>query len=243
MSDFKEELARLERAAARARRMDACWKKWLLIVSLLLAGAVVVSVFLAADNARLAAVNARSAASQQQEKQTLAEEFTAACKTEDFANTTAGGNICRKAEKVATEPAVGPQGERGPSGRDGQDGKDGEPGPAGPQGPQGPQGPVGPQGTTGETGTPGTAGLTGAQGPTGAQGEPGAPGPAGPQGPAGEPGPQGPAGPPGPQGAAGSAGSPTSFTFTDKFGTQYTCTPNPPGSTTYTCESKGGILP
>jgi hypothetical protein len=32
---------------------------------------------------------------------------------------------------------------------------------------------------------------------------------------------------------------PSSFTFTDRLGMTYTCTPNPPGSSTYTCASDG----
>jgi hypothetical protein len=79
--------------------------------------------------------------------------------------------------------------------------------------------------------------LTGATGATGPQGVPGE---TGPQGVPGSTGPQGPQGEPGTPGADGQ--SPTSFTFTDKTGTAYTCTPNPPGSSTYTCESSGPIV-
>ncbi|MBT2594724.1 hypothetical protein [Arthrobacter sp. ISL-72] len=53
---------------------------------------------------------------------------------------------------------------------------------------------------------------------------------------------RGPAGADGQTGATGPA--PASFTFTDRTGTTYTCTPNPPGSATYTCEgSTPGVLP
>jgi hypothetical protein len=57
-------------------------------------------------------------------------------------------------------------------------------------------------------------------------------------------------GPPGKDGAPGKDGvdgqdgapgqSPSSITFTDQFGATHTCTPNPPGSSTYTCTSSGG---
>lgn len=67
----------------------------------------------------------------------------------------------------------------------------------------------------------------------GPQGVPGAdstvPGPKGDKGDKGDTGDTGPA--------------PTSFTFSDRTGMTYTCTPNPPGSTTYACEPDGKVLP
>ena len=62
-------------------------------------------------------------------------------------------------------------------------------------------------------------------------------GPAGPAGPAGVDGQPGAQGEPGPQGPP-----PASFTFTWANST-YTCTPNPPGSTTYACDPAGPVPP
>ena len=171
---------------------------------------------------------------------TLAEQVKQAC---------AGGqlviddrNLCEKANQIAaapTELVPGPPGPRG------SDGNDGGPGPQGPPGANGKDSTVaGPPGATGPGGPPGPQGANGLTGATGAQGLPGAdstvPGPAGPQGPAGPAGADGAPGAPGANGADGKA--PSSFTFTDKTGTTYTCTPNPPGSSTYTCAA-GGVLP
>jgi hypothetical protein len=229
MSDFNQKLAAAERLAARSRRTDKHTKRLLLALALLLAAVTLAAAWLAVGNAQLAAENATYGANQQIEKQSLAEEFADACKSEDFASTTAGGNICRKAEQVAAEPAslpLGPQGERGPVGPPGADGNDSTvPGPAGPAGADstvpGPAGPAGPAGA--DSTVPGPAGPAGADSTV--------PGPAGPAGP------MGPAGPAGTDGADGN--SPSSFTFTDRTGTRYTCTPDPPGSATYTCTSEG----
>jgi hypothetical protein len=101
----------------------------------------------------------------------------------------------------------------------------------------------GPKGDPGRDGTDGKdSTVPGPPGPVGKDST--VPGPAGPPGSDSTvPGPAGPAGPPGPPGANGADGkSPSSFTFTDKTGTTYTCTPNPPGSSTYTCDAQG-ILP
>ncbi|ALV43109.1 hypothetical protein AU252_19715 [Pseudarthrobacter sulfonivorans] len=141
-------------------------------------------------------------------------------------------DVCAKATQVQENPTESIPGPKGDTGAAGRDGLDGEPGPPGPPGPGGPGG---------EPGTAGTQGAAGASGTDGANGLPGAdstiPGPAGPQG---EPGPAGPAGEPGPPGATGSDGqTPSSITFTDRTGTTYTCTPNPPGSSTYTCTAEG----
>lgn len=243
MSDFDLELEAARELAERSRRTAKRTMLGLALLSIFLIGAVAISVWLAVDNSRLAESNAIYGATQQQEKQNLAAEFEAACKTADFAETSAGSNICRKAEKVAADPSAqqsGPQGAQGVQGI---------PGPLGPMGPAGPKGDTG---NTGIAGIMGALGAAGSPGPQGPQGEPGltgltgATGPKGDPGPKGEPGPQGVPGAQGPAGADGKDGtngaSPSSITFTDKTGTTYTCTPNPPGSATYTCSS-GGLVP
>lgn len=162
---------------------------------------------------------------------TLAEQVKQACATEQLV--VDNRNLCEKAEAVAASPEKL------------------VPGPPGPQGADGKQGPPGPQGVVGAKGDTGTSGAAGSSGASGANGldssVPGPPGPVGPQGEAGSAGatgPQGAQGPAGNDGRDGAAGqSPSSFTFTDKTGTAYTCAPNPPGSSTYTCEAKGGPLP
>jgi hypothetical protein len=162
---------------------------------------------------------------------TLAEQVKQACATGQLL--VDDRNLCEKANQIAAAPTnLVP----GPPGKDGIDGATGSPGP------QGPKGDTGSTGTQGTAGAAGSAGSSGVNGPPGPQGEPG---PVGAQGPAGAdslvpgpPGPQGPQGPAGADGADGSDGkSPTSFTFTDKTGSKYTCTPNPPGSSTFTCEA------
>ncbi|MEA5454464.1 collagen-like protein [Sinomonas sp. JGH33] len=189
--------------------------------NLLLVAAAIAAVLFGLAAAWLAVDNQRLAAAQTAEKQSLAQEFAAACQRDDFADTTAGRNICRKAQDVAQSPAPGPA---GPAGRDGIDGKDGA------------QGPAGAPGTPGPQGSPGAQGPAGADGATGQQGPPGQQGAAGPPGPQGGPGPAGATGPPGPAGPA-----PASFTFVDASGRTYTCTPDPPGSTTYTCTANSLI--
>lgn len=173
---------------------------------------------------------------------TLAEQVKQACSTGQLVID--DRNLCEKANQIAAAPAeLVP----GPPGPQGADGKDGEPGPRGPAGADGadstvpgPGGPPGPQGETGPGGPSGATGATGAQGPAGADST--APGPPGPQGPQGATGPMGPPGPAGADGTDGANGtSPSSFTFTDRTGTTYTCTPNPPGSSTYTCASNGVV--
>lgn len=72
------------------------------------------------------------------------------------------------------------------------------------------------------------------QGPKGDKGDTGAQGPQGPQGIQGIQGVPGRDSiVPGPQGAG-----PASFTFTDPFGQAYFCSPNPPGSNTFTCSAE-----
>lgn len=173
---------------------------------------------------------------------TLAEQVKQACSTGQLVID--DRNLCEKANQIAAAPAeLVP----GPPGPQGADGKDGEPGPRGPAGADGadstvpgPGGPPGPQGETGPGGPSGPPGATGAQGPAGDDSN--VPGPPGPQGPQGATGPMGPPGPAGADGTDGANGtSPSSFTFTDRTGTTYTCTPNPPGSSTYTCASNGVV--
>lgn len=172
--------------------------------------------------------------------QTLAEQVKQACSTGQLVID--DRNLCEKAAQIAASPTELVPGPPGPRGNDGNDGDTGPTGPAGPPGrdstvagPAGPGGPPGPQGDAG------TVGATGAQGPQGMAGlDSTVPGPQGPQGVAG------PAGPPGANGTDGDDGddgqTPTSFRFTDRTGATYTCTPNPPGSSTYTCSSDG-VLP
>ena len=198
-----------------ARRNKAVRRRNLAFVALAMVALIfgLVCLLLALDNSRLAAVNKVYGAEQLQEKQSLAEEFDAACKSEDFTTSAAGSNICRKAEQVASEPSgslAGPPGEQGVPGPRGEQGFQGPAGPVGPMGPvgvageRGPVGPVGPQGLAGLLGLPGLNGSQGAQGPPGPPGPAGAdstvPGPVGPAGADGAPGPTGPTGPQGEDG-------------------------------------------
>lgn len=242
MSEFDLELEAARELAERSRKVAKRTMLGLALLSIVLIGAAAIAVWLAVDNSRLAESNAIHAATQQQEKQNLAAEFEAACKTADFQQTPAGSNICRKAEKVASDPGA-PQ-----SGPQGIQGAAGIPGPLGPLGPTGPKGDTGHTGLAGiigamgQAGTPGPQGETGLTGLTGAKGDTGAQGPPGLNGEPGAQGPAGPAGADGKDGAPGADGqSPSSITFTDKTGTTYTCTPNPPGSATYTCAGSGPV--
>lgn len=159
-------------------------------------------------------------------------------------------DICKKAEQVQAnpgQPIAGPKGDKGDKGDPGDDGATGSTGAKGDTGTAGRAGSAGTKGADGLTGAagddgkdgaqglPGTAGAAGAKGDTGAKGEPG------PKGDTGAVGPQGPAGKDGADGAAGAAVQ--SFTFTDASGISYTCTPNPPGSQTYTCAPLGAPEP
>ena len=183
----------------------------------------------------------------QANSQTLAQDIQTICATQG-ALVVDDRDVCAKATQVQKDPTEAIPGPKGDPGKDGSDGKDSTV-----PGPQGPMGPTGEQGPKGDTGATGPAGVTGPEGPQGVQGATGltgATGVTGAQGPTGAdstvPGPQGDTGPQGPSGPAGANGtdgsSPSSFTFTDKTGTTYTCTPNPPGSSTYTCASDG-VLP
>lgn len=196
----EEDLARMHRASRRRNMLIWC----LAVVSVIFG---LVCLVLSMDNARLATVNAIYGDTQQQEKQSLAEEFDAACKSADFQRTPAGSNICRKAEQVASEPGTplaGPQGIQGVQGPRGEQGFQGLLGPMGPTGPKGDKGDKGDTGVGGADGSSGPVGPMGPMGPSGPAGAPGAdgadstvPGPAGPSGPAGADGAQGPQGEPG----------------------------------------------
>lgn len=225
LNDTKLEAA--QQAAARSRKADKRWKLWLAFTVLLLLAVVAFAGWLAFDNHRLAVVNAQYGAEQAQEKQNLAQAATdALCQTTD--QTAAASETCRNLEKAATEPTQGPQGVQGIQGI---------------PGPQGIPGAKGEKGETGATGATGAAGVTGSDGEPGANGAdstvPGPPGPQGEQGAVGPMGPAGPAGAPGANGADGTDGqdgaSPSSITFTTGPMSGYTCTADPPGSSTYTC--------
>ncbi|TQJ60473.1 collagen triple helix repeat protein [Arthrobacter sp. SLBN-83] len=202
-AEFNRRLGQQERELERSQR--AARRRNLLILALALLALLfgIACLYFAMDNARLASANAVYGQTQQQEKQNLAEEFDAACKTADFQQTPAGANICRKAEQVAAEPGAPLAGPQGAQGVQGPRGEQGFPGPTGAAGPAGPKG---------DTGAAGLAGLLGAAGTNGAPGKDGAPGPVGATGPAGPPGPSGPPGAdstvPGPAGPAGPTGAP-----------------------------------
>jgi hypothetical protein len=135
-------------------------------------------------------------------------------------------------------PSAGPPGERGPVGPAGQTvmGPRGLPGPTGPPGPAGRDGKPGKDGAVGLQGVPGLKGDPGATvtGPPGAKGDAGVNGKDGQDGKDGSAGPKGEQGEPGPRGETGPA--PSSWTFT-YLGLTYQCTPDEPGSTTYTCKA------
>ena len=174
-TEFNKSLDAQEEALAQSHR--AARRRNLLIWFLLVAaiGVSLFCIFLAMDNARLAGAAAVYGQEQQQEKQGLAEEFDAACKSDDFAQSAAGSSICEKAEQVASEPSTplaGPQGVQG------------VPGPRGEQGFPGPTGATGAAGAKGDKGDQGIMGLLGL---SGGRGEQGIPGPVGATGPAGNP--------------------------------------------------------
>jgi hypothetical protein len=224
------ELEAAQAEAAKSRQTDKRVKLLLAGLSLLLLAVVVIAGWLAYDNHRLAVVNAQYGAEQAQEKQNLAQAATdALCQTTD--QTAAASETCRNLEKAATEPTQGPQGVQGIQGI---------PGPQGIPGAKGEKGDTGATGATGATGVAGVAGSDGESGTNGADSTvPGPPGPQGEQGAVGPMGPAGPAGAPGANGADGTDGqdgaSPSSITFTTGPMSGYTCTADPPGSSTYTC--------
>lgn len=131
-------------------------------------------------------------------------------------------------------PSVGPRGERGETGPPGQT-------IVGPRGSPGPSGPPGRPGKDGRDGSVGPSGPPGVAGSPGPKGEPGET-VTGPPGPRGEPGEDGKDSTvPGPRGEPGPTGPPPSgWTYTDHLGIAYTCTPDEPGSTHFTCKPSGG---
>ena len=221
--DFDQSLGRQEEDLAKSHKAARRRNLLIWLLAVLMCAFGIGCLFFALDNARLAATAATYGTLQQQEKLDLAEEFDAACKSEDFQTSSAGANICQKAEQVASEPSTPLAGPQGVQGVPGPRGEQGFPGPAGSPGAPGKDssvpGPVGPQGLAGLlglTGGRGEQGIPGPPGPVGATGSPGAdstvPGPRGETGPAGSPGADstvpGPAGPPGADGATGPQGEP-----------------------------------
>ena len=175
------DLEELVQNVERDRRVDRRQKWWLFTVSGLLFIAVGIISVLAwqlsidRDGAK------REAASEQSQKQEIAQEAQAViCTAADVQ--VYDQDLCARLEAVATEPtnpAAGPKGDKGDPGRDGRDGKNSTvPGPAGPPGQDGNDGldsliagPPGPTGTAGKDSTvPGPAGPPGADGTDGAPG-------------------------------------------------------------------------
>jgi hypothetical protein len=107
-SEFDKKIEAEESNLRRKNRAIRLRNLLLLVLFVLTLLFAMVTYSLAMDNRRLAEVNAQYGAAQKQEKQSLAEDFTAACKSEDFPKTTVGANICRKAEEVAAGPADPP---------------------------------------------------------------------------------------------------------------------------------------
>ena len=159
--------------------------------------------------------------------QVLAQEITRVC--EDSGTFVVNErDVCAKGEAVLNNPAeviAGPKGDKGDKGDQGDPGQTGATGARGEKGDTGAVGSQGVAGSAGEAGATGATGSAGEAGAAGVQGEPGAMGPVGPAGPAG------------PQGVQGEKGdSPSSITYTDGPMAGYTCVPDPPGSTSYTCK-------
>lgn len=160
----------------------------------------------------------------QANSQTLAQDIQTICNTHGKL-VVDDRDICAKAEQVQEKPTEAIPGPKG------------DPGKEGPKGETGATGAKGDPGIAGKNGTNGTNGAPGATGATGAQGEQGVPGEPGAQGEKGIPGEPGATGATGPQGPQGEPGQDVdSFTF-DWAGQTYTCTPNPPESSTFTCTS------
>ncbi|MFJ3957690.1 collagen-like protein [Arthrobacter sp. NPDC090010] len=225
-SDQKLKLAQQD--VEKSRRGDRRTKFSLLVLSVVLALLVMVCGVLAWQNGSYAAQAADAAQAQAAEKKSLAEQVAAACVKDDFKTTPQGKQVCDRADQVAkdTSPITGTKGDPGIPGADGINGKDGA------QGPKGDTGPTGAKGATGDTGSTGSSGVAGAQGAPGAQGLPGAQGDPGAKGDKGDTGAAGAKGDPGAPGRDGAP--PAGWTFTYN-GVDYRCTPQPPGSTTYTC--------
>lgn len=172
-------LDELVQSVEKDRQTDRRQKWWLFTVSGLLFFAVgIISVFawqfsLDRDGAK------REAASEQSQKQEIAQEAQAVICTADDIQVYDQG-LCARLEAVAAEPAnpaAGPKGDKGDPGRDGRDGKDSTvPGPAGKDGSDGLDSLIaGPAGAPGADST-----VPGPPGPPGADST--IPGPAGPAG-------------------------------------------------------------
>lgn len=222
MSDFDLELERAREQVARSRKTSKWTMLGLAFLSIVLIGAVAIAAWLANDNAHLAEANKAYGVEQQQEKQNLAVEgLGSVCTPSTDPKTPAEADFCQSLETAAAEPPAPMAGPQGVQGLQGVPGKDGAPGKDSTV-----------PGPTGKDGAPGAPGLNGLDstipGPQGLDGAPGADSTV--------PGPTGQQGEPGPTGADGAPGTPpSSITFTDRTGTTYTCTPDPPGSSTYTC--------
>lgn len=209
----------------------------LLGVAILLMGVLIFQNFQASIDRDAAQSSAQTSA---QQKKNLAEEVASACQAGEILKSSTGVDLCARAATIAQQPVTieGPQGPAGPRGLPGIDGADGKTGSAGSVGKAGATGDTGTTGADGVPGTDGVNGAAGITGPSGVKGETGAVGPPGPAGAKGETGATGAAGQAGPNGSDGLDGSsPASFAFTDATGTTYSCTPDPPGSLTYTCKT------
>ncbi|MCC3276363.1 collagen-like protein [Arthrobacter sp. zg-Y20] len=124
----------------------------------------------------------QNAASQQSQKQEIAQEAQAVICTADDVQVY-DQDLCARLEAVAEEPsnpATGPKGDKGDPGRDGRDGQDGAPGAKGDKGDAGEAstipGATGINGTNGLDGAPGPPGKDGIDGRNGTDGTDGAPG-------------------------------------------------------------------
>lgn len=163
-------------------------------------------------------VNAQGAENRAERGETLAVQVSQACRmgSSVAARELSRVGACGQAE-VVVQSIPGPAGERGGIGPAGVSGLPGLPGP---------RGPMGERGVPGES-IPGPVGPAGERGPAGESGSPGA---------AGEsiPGPAGEAGRP-----------PAGFSFTDRDGVTYQCTPDvapdPGTSPQYTCRPRTAI--
>ncbi|MBO9704461.1 MAG: collagen-like protein [Arthrobacter sp.] len=219
-------LARAEARLARSHRGDRRTKYGLLVLATLLAVALLLAGWLAVKNHELATANAAQADAQEASKRSLAEQVATACVRDDFKASPQGKQLCQRAQQVVQEPRqiTGPQGIPGADGLDGADGRDGK------DGVNGRDGRPGLPGEDGAAGLPGSVGAQGAKGDAGVQGLPGE---KGEKGDPGAQGPKGDKGDPGEKGADGKDGlTPRTIIFDGKT---YTCTPDPPESTTLAC--------
>lgn len=129
--------------------------------------------------------------------------------------TAAGRNLCPDAKDVKENPTSPIPGANGIDGKDGKDGLNGSNGLNGTNGVDGKDGKDGKDGLNGINGIDGKDGLNGTNGIDGKDGLNGTNGMDGADGKDGR--------------------TPTSFTMVDSAGRTSTCTPNPPGSSHFTC--------